>query len=150
MGHADPPQHVAARKQHPMYTRRFPVPDAYVAWTVPYAAYKPTRFEHPVVHQNADNLPTGGKWADVADVKDVPDLYERMSFEHVRLHPNAEGHVADSARLRDLQAAGVQVVPSAKPTDIHMHTHTHTYTHICIHMYICSSGGAECQAHRRH
>ena len=114
MGPRRPAVHVSARSSHPAYPARAAVPDQRVPWSVPWGEYAPTHFEHASLAANAVGLPTGGRWADPSDVADVPDLYERMTFELAHLRPDGGGGgaVHDPHALRALQSQGVTVVPS--------------------------------------
>ena len=56
--------HQKARNTKPeLYPDRFPVPDEYVNWAIPYPEYKPPYFVAPTVLEN-DNATKSGGWAD--------------------------------------------------------------------------------------
>ena len=83
------------------------------SWTAPFDDYLPTNFTSPIVLQNAKDLPTGGKWADLADVAEISDLYNRMTFEYRTLKTDKEGYVSDPELLRTLQEQGFKVLMPA-------------------------------------
>jgi hypothetical protein len=61
--------HVAARRAHPEYPRRAPVPDEKVGWRAEWAEYAPDDFLHKSVRENFEDAAV--KWAEANDPREL-------------------------------------------------------------------------------
>ena len=93
-----PVVHQHARSKHPAYPERFPVPDDKVPWSVDWADYQPTEFEHMVVTDN-DRTKKPGGWADPKD-------HTLIDFSARRSYAYGEGGLGVSPDGRPLNPKG--------------------------------------------
>jgi len=98
--------HKKARKEkHKSYPERFPVPDEYIDWNIPYPGYNPICFESDVVLQNDVTINPKG-WADPKTPEEAEKTRELKSYEGNIKYDN-EGYPINPKGRTGIRGRGV-------------------------------------------
>ena len=111
-----PVVHQHARSKHPAYPERFPVPDDKVPWSVDWADYQPTKFEHKVVTDN-DRTKKPGGWADPKDHTLIGQMVDFACNTLIIIHVCPAVQTADFSARRSYAygEGGLGVSPDGRP-----------------------------------